>query len=506
VSEHSVSDVLDLYAPAEAPADIDWEDVLRRAERTGPDLQRRMARRRPRRRALLALAAAGAVLLFLFATPAFGLRQAILDFVGREDVDFEQSAPAPLVVKREFADLAIGAPPTMNPQVIPNQTRRVIFDTGQREHELFVTPTKRGGFCYTLKGAYGGCQRNGGAADRTPPLTLTYMAGAKPGEPFRIQHVGGTVLDGRITRVTIEFNDGSETDVRFVWISAPINAGFFAYDLPRDRQEEARGPRSVVARAADGTIIHRDGDFRYEGPGVTQGPPPVSSTPAGRNLPTAPPVPPSAPIKKATDHGATIIVGENGAALFDSTQLDPEIRRLLANHSAGFGCFRIATQYGATYARGYAIAGRFADKVGVRFNNLGPLDGCEIQGSYGHRWPDKLGSHSAVEFAFTTRAQRYFSDRAAARDLALFVRTKEMQRIRRLDPAALTQELASRYSGQIVALTGQEARPPAGKIGYWIGPEQTVFSRISDTGRRLYVEIKDGRIDRHNLEKLAKVF
>jgi hypothetical protein len=81
-----------------------------------------------------------------------------------------------------------------------------------------------------------------------------------------------------------------------------------------------------------------------------------------------------------------------------------------------------------------------------------------------------------------------------------------MQQIRRLDPAALKQELASRYSGQIVALTGQEARPPAGKIGYWIDPERTVFSRISDTGRRFYVDVEDGRISRHNLEKLAKVF
>jgi hypothetical protein len=400
----------------------------------------------------------------------------------------------------------MGAPPTMNPQVIPNQTRRVIFDTGQRKRELFVTPTRRGGFCYTFKGSYGGCQRNGGAADRTPPLTLTYTAGAKPGEPFRVLLVGGTVLDARVTRVTIEFNDGSETDVRFVWISAPIHAGFFAYDLPRDRQEEARGPRSVVARAADGTIIHRDGDFRYEGPGVRQGPPSVSSTPAGRNLPTVPSVPPSAPIKEATDHGATITVGANGAALFDLAQLEPSIRRLLENHSAGFGCFRIATQYGATYARGYGISGRFADKVGARFNNLGPLDGCEIQGSYGHRWPDKLDSHSAVEFAFTPRAQRYFTDRAAARDLALFVRTKEVQRIRRLDPAELNRELAARYGGQIVQLADQAARPPTGKIGYWIGPKRTVFSRISDTGRRLYVEVEDGRIARDNLGELAMVF
>lgn len=498
MNDESIREVLDTYAPADVPADEDWEDVLQRTQRG--------ARRRSGRRPLLALAGAGVVLLFLLATPAFGLRQALLDLVGREDVSFEQSEPAPLVVKRRFADLAIGAPPTMNPQAIPNQTRRVIFNTGQRKRELFVTPTKRGGFCYTLEGSGGGCQRNGGTTDRTPPLTLTYSSGAKPGAPVRIGQVGGTILDGRVARVTIEFNDDVETDVRFIWISSPINAGFFAYDLPRDRQEKARGPRSVVARAEDGAIIHEEGNFHYEVPVTLQGPPPLSSTPAGRNLPTEPPVPPTTPVSEATDHGATITVGANGAALFDSTQLEPQIRRLLENHSAGFGCFRIATQYGATYARGYNIAGRFADKVGVRFNNLGALDGCEIQGSYGHRWPDKLGSHSAVEFAFTERASRYFTDRAAARDLALFVRTKDVQRIRRLAPAELERELEARYGGKIVRLAAQTARPPAGKIGYWIGPERTVFSRISETGRRLYVQVEAGRIARHNLEQMAKVF
>lgn len=498
MNDRSVSEALDAYAPEEVPTDVDWDDVLRRAQQAQP--------RRSRRKRTLALAAAGVVLLVLLATPAFGLRQALLDLVGREDVSFEQSEPAPPVVKRQFADLAIGAPPTMNPQVLPNQTRRVLFDTGQRKRELFVSPTRRGGFCYTLKGAYGGCQRNGGAADRTPPLTLTYSAWQNPGEPVRVVHVGGTILDARVTRVTIEFNDGHETDVRFVWISAPIHAGFFAYDLPRDRQGKARGPRSVVARAEDGAIIHRDGDFHYEVPPALQGPPPLSSTPRGRHLPTAPPVPPTEPILEAADHGATVRVGANGAALFDSTGLEPERRRVLENRSAGFGCFRIATQYGATYARGYGFGGRFADKVGARFNNLGPLDGCDIQGSYGHRWPDKFGSHSAVEFAFTERGRRHFDDRAAARDLALFVRRKDVKEIRRLAPAELEQELKARYGGQIVQLAGQAARPPADKIGYWIGPERAVFSRISETGRRFYVEVEAGRIARHNLDKLAFVF
>ncbi len=88
----------------------------------------------------------------------------------------------------------------------------------------------------------------------------------------------------------------------------------------------------------------------------------------------------------------------------------------------------------------------------------------------------------------------------------LFVRTKEVQGIGRLPPADLGRALEARWGGQFVRLAEQAARPPAGRIGYWIAAERTVFSRISDTGRRLYVEVEDGRIARHNLERMAKVF
>ena len=179
MNDLAVSELLDAYAPAAVPDDSDWEDVLRRAEPASSP-------RRSRRRRLLVLAAAGALLLVLLATPAFGLRQALLDLVGREDVSFERSEPAPLVVKRRFDDLAVGAPARMDPGAIPSQTRRVSFDTGQRKRELFVTPTRRGGFCYMLEGYGGGCQRSGGTADRTPPLTVTSSLRWKPGEPVRV--------------------------------------------------------------------------------------------------------------------------------------------------------------------------------------------------------------------------------------------------------------------------------------------------------------------------------
>ena len=95
MNDLAVSELLDAYAPAAVPDDSDWEDVLRRAEPASSP-------RRSRRRRLLVLAAAGVLLLVLLATPAFGLRQALLDLVGREDVSLERSEPTPHVVERRL--------------------------------------------------------------------------------------------------------------------------------------------------------------------------------------------------------------------------------------------------------------------------------------------------------------------------------------------------------------------------------------------------------------------
>lgn len=68
MNETSVPELLELLTSDPEPVP-EWEDVLRRARVQRPS----------RRRALVVLVAAGAALVVLFATPAFGLRQAVLD-------------------------------------------------------------------------------------------------------------------------------------------------------------------------------------------------------------------------------------------------------------------------------------------------------------------------------------------------------------------------------------------------------------------------------------------
>ena len=465
----------------------DWDDVLRRA-----GVQPRSGRRRA---AVLALASLS-LAVALFATPAFGLRDAVLDLIGRSDVEFEEGAPAPEVIRKQFEDLALGAPPGQDPQAIPAAMRRAgTFKLGGRNRALWLGPTRRGGFCYSLEGSGGGCLRN--EPFPSGRIALTYQASSKPGEPVEAGPLQGWVLNRDAARITITFEDNTKVDVPFTYISAPIDAGVFVYDVPAANRLEPHRPRDVVVLDRAGTEIARE-TIRYG----SIAPPDPGNTPP-QQLKAKPPIPPSAPFQRATLNGVTVLAGANGAVAFDSSGADAVTARLLDNSSASYVCFK----FRAGSARGYGVSGGYQTKVGVRYFGVGtPFDGCEIQGSYGHRWPDRNGSHSAVEFAFTPAAARYFDDRAAARDLALFVRMRKVQQLRKLTGDALARALGAEFGASIDVLGKRGERPASGRIGYWAGGDRTLFRRVSTTGRVFEVEVRKGKIARDNLGELAMVF
>jgi hypothetical protein len=135
-----------------------------------------------------------------------------------------------------------------------------------------------------------------------------------------------------------------------------------------------------------------------------------------------------------------------------------------------------------------------------------PYDGCSLATMRGWKWDDSRGTHREVEIGFTAAGRRYYEEQAAARYLALFVRQREVQRLRRggVEPFSA---FAQRYPGRVVALASATATPASGQIGYWFGGAGTfTFSTASAGGRRLFVEVRKGKIGRHNLGRLAFVF
>ena len=134
-----------------------------------------------------------------------------------------------------------------------------------------------------------------------------------------------------------------------------------------------------------------------------------------------------------------------------------------------------------------------------------PFDGCLVSGSYGRRWNDPRGQHSPAEIAFTAAGKRFFDERAVARDLALFIRSPKLAAARRSlkqggtapAAAALTRGLPAR----VVALAERSRLPGAGEIGVWSNRRDTIeVSARSSAGKRLFIELRGGRIARHNLE------
>jgi hypothetical protein len=238
----------------------DWRDVARRAElihasssnaRQGGSFAipfRALAPRPFRRRKWLAIAVLLATVIVLLAGPALGIGPPFLDFFS------SKHAPGPVV--RSFAVLNVGAPRGMSPKVIAGQTRLVTtYRLGDgKPFPLWVAPTRTGGFCFRF-GYGGGCadrsvSSHDGNGDRNE--------GAIGLGRFGSHILAGEVFDKRITKLEVRFKNAAAVSVPLLWVSPPIDAGFFLYDLSRTQRQPGAGPVAVVALDAQGQEIARN--------------------------------------------------------------------------------------------------------------------------------------------------------------------------------------------------------------------------------------------------------
>jgi hypothetical protein len=228
------------------PETADWNEVRTRGLRL----------RRQRRIRLVGVAAV-ATALAVAATPAFGL--------GGRVIDFLQGEPASEALKLQFAELNTGAPPGMAPGVIASQTRAVMTrELYNGPYTLWVAPTRDGGFCVHFgrtgrEGGSGGCQ-----PARIMPLSPSF---ARANDRSPLLAYGSVLADGA-TQVEIELDSGRNVRTELVWVSEPIDAGFYAADI-------AEGyPKAVLARDDDGNELARQ-DLP---PGAGRPPRPTPST------------------------------------------------------------------------------------------------------------------------------------------------------------------------------------------------------------------------------------
>lgn len=490
-----LSRALDQLVPSDTSGGGDWHEVLAAAG-LGPEAPPGAAHRlRPtRHRALVGCIAVAAVAVTT-ATPAFGLRTLIVNLVeGRTSVSFDNSQPAPAAIKKEFLDMAVGAPRGMNPHVLPDEARQIVFHgAGGRRRVLWVAPTKAGGFCSILDGAGGGCISPAGKRI-AGPLEINgayaWQVGAQP----RILEINGHVFSTTVAELQLVYQDHTTAALPFVYVSKPINAGFFIAGIPSDHQLPGRWPIKVVARDKHGATIAVK---TIKPPTQPLRPiPPTAHPQAPRPLPTAASVRPTNPTQNGSADGVTAIAGANGEVRLQANHLPTQIASLLTKQ-VSISCFRLTSEYGIFTVRGDGASGRFSDSIGLTLNNVGRLDGCEVDTGRGHRWPDKLDSHSPIEIAFTRKGRAYFDNRAAARDLALFIRSRHMQQLRKKPATQAKRDILNTY--------GQALAHSPIKITVR-NPATLQFSERSSTGKTFTVTVHNGRITAENIKPYAFVF
>jgi len=215
----------ELLAPG--PDDADWGDVVRRA-------------RRVRRRRLLATGLAVATIVSLGIGAAYGF--------GHPIVDFGSAPKGPRTVVNDFGSLEVGAPEGMAPGVLPDEARRITTVTIEdKKHVLWVAPTKRGGFCDQWSDFFGGCRadRHERFAER---IDVTY-GGSGP------DFLGGSFFQSATARLEVAYADGTRDDIPFVWVTAPIDAGFYLFRVPDAHRVDGHRPTEMRLYDAGGRLL-----------------------------------------------------------------------------------------------------------------------------------------------------------------------------------------------------------------------------------------------------------
>jgi hypothetical protein len=192
--------------------DSDWAEVQQRAEHG----------RRVRRARMVGYALTG-ILAIAIAAPAFGISRVV--------VDWFQAPPATERVQLNFAQLPLARPSDVDSQVVPDSARQVTELTHNgTSYVLSVAPTQNNGFCYEWTDLLGGCQSRS-APPTTHPELDRYLLGASwsPDEHGVIQFISGSVVAGGTDHLIAGFADGDRVEIPIVWVSKPIDAGFYLY-------------------------------------------------------------------------------------------------------------------------------------------------------------------------------------------------------------------------------------------------------------------------------------
>jgi len=342
------------------------------------------------------------------------------------------------------------------------------------------------------------------------PITLDASFAASTKHP-RLRLLRAAGLAGRgVATVGLVSRDGPV-------LKRPVRGNAYSFGSVADRPWVA-----IVAYDRRGREVYRE-PLRGIGKGFSE----YRKPPVRRAVwsPGPPKRPSGAPLQHARTGDAVADVYKNGVVLLRFTSTSSEAYRRLVKSSlassdtAGVGCVKAAFSGDRWEALGGGSNAHVARTMGARIANFGgalggmpspPFDVCQIWGTYGRYWNDAEGTHELVEVPFTAVGRRYLEERATARDLAYFVRTRKLRRIRlaihRGERGPSADELARSFGERVVPLTSRSGTVPLGKVGVWTDGKLIVASEVTPGGRRLYVTVRDVFIGANNIRDLSFPF
>lgn len=208
--------------------DSDWLDVRRRA---------RVA---PLRWLLIPIAAAVAVIVVGSAFALYG-----------ELVDFFSAEPAPERVVIQFGQMDARGSIGFGPRIKAGEARKITETTidGKRRI-LYVAPTPDGGFCWMWSTVGGSCGRTA-VAPRPDPIAASWLS-SPGGGPAQLM---GQILNPAVARVQLDYENGERSEIPFVWVSKPIDAGFFIFEVPAEHLQAGKRGKTLLGLDEDGSVV-----------------------------------------------------------------------------------------------------------------------------------------------------------------------------------------------------------------------------------------------------------
>lgn len=190
--------------------------IAQRAEHLHAEITRQHPSRRLHRLAVLVIAAAVVV-----AVPAVAIA------VDPGVLPWNGQAPAPANVVQNFASLAVGAPPGMNPYVQASQARSVTLANGST---LWIAPAANNGICLQFQNGDGGCDQ-GHRRTIGVSFGITGLGSGLPINELTIR-LEGTINAPAGSTLEADFANGTTVPIPLVWVGPPISAGFYQQTIP----------------------------------------------------------------------------------------------------------------------------------------------------------------------------------------------------------------------------------------------------------------------------------